>query len=555
MPSATYVRPLEDAAAFGAGQIGGKARNLQKLGEIPGVAVPPGSVLSAAALEHFIRASFPPRRMAELAEAYFTPGKQALFFAALAAARFPADLQREILRAVPRRGVVIVRSSGTREDSAAQSLAGHYASIVTRTDPASVLLTIKNCWLVGLRVFLSLLYQGAAQEPARALDEAIRSLALVIQTVVDARKSGVYFTQSPTHPAGKAMAVANFGTCHAVVDGALATDVMVVDGGRIDSANVSYKFEMTVLTRTPEKLIPGQTIRTPLGPTAYHVPYSRFIGSARVPPELGWERTLDDREVRQLSGTAARAREWLGHEVDMEWSFLGKRLVLLQARPITTQASKVELDPDSEYSVASPGVATGVVRVVRDVEEIGKVRQGDVMVVANTDPDYMPAFYRAAAVVSEDGSPLSHTAIVARELKIPCITGVTGATTGAFLDGEIICVDANRGRIARDPKTQVNEAAATRGRDGVIYRLDHLGRLGRERRPRIAASALLAGFLDETRGEAVTPAAVAAYLKAVKRRYGLRGATIQWDVLEPREVLEQEPGVSELKAAAPGGRF
>ena len=166
---------------------------------------------------------------------------------------------------------MIVRSSGTREDSAASSLAGHYASIVTRADPASVLLTIKNCWLVGLRVFLSLLYPNAAREPARALDEAIRSLALVIQTVVDARKSGVYFTQSPTHP-GKAMAVANFGTCHAVVDGALATDVMVVDGGRIYSEDVSYKFEMSVLTRAPEQLLPGQTIRTPLGPTTFHVP-------------------------------------------------------------------------------------------------------------------------------------------------------------------------------------------------------------------------------------------------------------------------------------------
>src|SRR5262249_54876709 len=163
------------------------------------------------------------------------------------------------------------------------------------------------------------------------------------------------------------------------------------------------------------------------------------------------------------------------------------------------------------------GVATGAVKVVRAVEEIGKVQKGDVMVVANTDPDYMPAFYRAAAVVSEDGSPLSHTAIVARELKIPCITGVTGATTGAFLDGQISGVDANRGRITRDPKARVNEAAATRRRDGVIYRLDHLGRLSRERRPRIAASALLAGFLEETSGEAVTPAALAAWLKSVKQ--------------------------------------
>ena len=116
-------------------------------------------------------------------------------------------------------------------------------------------------------------------------------------------------------------------------------------------------------------------------------------------------------------------------------------------------------------------------------------------------------------------------------------------------------MDADHGRITRNPKAQAKAAAAAKRRDGVIYRLDHLGRLSRERRPRIAASALLAGFLAETRGEAITPAAVRAWLDQVKRRYGLRGGEIHWDVLAPEAPLEQEPGVGQLKLAAPGGRL
>jgi phosphoenolpyruvate synthase/pyruvate phosphate dikinase len=117
---------------------------------------------------------------------------------------------------------------------------------------------------------------------------------------------------------------------------------------------------------------------------------------------------------------------------------------------LTMRAAATTAGPHSEGRVASPGKATGPARIVKSVVDIGKVRDGDVLVVVATDPGFLPAFKRCVAVVCEEGSPLSHTAIVAREMRLPCLAGVERATRGRFLDGDVITVDADAGRIVRE---------------------------------------------------------------------------------------------------------
>jgi len=96
---------------------------------------------------------------------------------------------------------------------------------------------------------------------------------------------------------------------------------------------------------------------------------------------------------------------------------------------------------------AAPGVGEGVVRVVR-AGETPAVESGEVLVAAMTDPGWVFLLSRAAAVVSERGSLLSHTAIMARELGTPFVTGVEAATT-RLRDGERVRVDGATGRITR----------------------------------------------------------------------------------------------------------
>jgi phosphohistidine swiveling domain-containing protein len=96
---------------------------------------------------------------------------------------------------------------------------------------------------------------------------------------------------------------------------------------------------------------------------------------------------------------------------------------------------------------ASPGVATGVARVIRGPEEFAKLKDGDILVAPLTNPVWTPLFAIAGGVVTEVGGMLSHGAIVAREYGIPAVMGIPGAT-GLVPEGKTVRVDGNRGIVS-----------------------------------------------------------------------------------------------------------
>jgi len=95
----------------------------------------------------------------------------------------------------------------------------------------------------------------------------------------------------------------------------------------------------------------------------------------------------------------------------------------------------------------SAGKITGVARVVRDPRAQG-LQRGEILVARHTDPGWIAIFSNAAAIVVERGSLLSHSAIVARELGIPCVVGLKGAMDW-IVDGETIEVDGATGQVWR----------------------------------------------------------------------------------------------------------
>jgi phosphoenolpyruvate synthase/pyruvate phosphate dikinase len=96
--------------------------------------------------------------------------------------------------------------------------------------------------------------------------------------------------------------------------------------------------------------------------------------------------------------------------------------------------------------VACSGYATGTVKIINLPADMTKMNQGDVLVSHTTMPSLLPAMNKAAAIITEDGGITCHAAIVSRELKIPCITGIKTATK-VLKDGDIIEVDANNGVV------------------------------------------------------------------------------------------------------------
>jgi len=95
---------------------------------------------------------------------------------------------------------------------------------------------------------------------------------------------------------------------------------------------------------------------------------------------------------------------------------------------------------------ASNGVAEGIARVVKSVEEIDHLRKGEILVCHVTNPTWAPIFQKIAAAVSDIGGSMSHAAIVAREYGLPAVVG-TGTATQRIRDGQLIRVDGGRGIV------------------------------------------------------------------------------------------------------------
>ena len=94
----------------------------------------------------------------------------------------------------------------------------------------------------------------------------------------------------------------------------------------------------------------------------------------------------------------------------------------------------------------SRGTATGPAKVVRSPDEFDKVRPGDVLVCTSTSPTWTPLFGSVTALVSDSGGVLSHTAIVAREYRLPAVVGV-GHGTRVIEDGRVVTVDGSSGLV------------------------------------------------------------------------------------------------------------
>ncbi|RZL85034.1 MAG: phosphoenolpyruvate-utilizing protein [Rhodococcus sp. (in: high G+C Gram-positive bacteria)] len=95
---------------------------------------------------------------------------------------------------------------------------------------------------------------------------------------------------------------------------------------------------------------------------------------------------------------------------------------------------------------ACAGVATGPARVINDPSQADELEPGEILVAPGTDPSWTPLFVSSAAVVVDVGAPMSHAAIVSRELGIPCVVSCTDATR-RITNGTLITVDGAAGTV------------------------------------------------------------------------------------------------------------
>jgi len=130
---------------------------------------------------------------------------------------------------------------------------------------------------------------------------------------------------------------------------------------------------------------------------------------------------------------------------DFEWCIIGGKMVMLQYRPVTTP---ININPKSRDGLGvSSGRVDGEVCFIEMPEDIEKFKEGSILLTFLTDPNWVPLITKAKGVITAVGGYLCHTAIICRELSIPCITDIGIDKLSQIKNYAAISMDGNTGEI------------------------------------------------------------------------------------------------------------
>ncbi|MCV7282616.1 phosphoenolpyruvate synthase [Mycolicibacterium flavescens] len=321
--------------------------------------------------------------------------------------------------ALGREAAVAVRSSATGEDGSDASFAGMNATITNIVGEQGLIDAVLRCWisLFSPRVITYRATRGFTGDPA---------MAVVVQRMINSDKAGVAFTADPsTGDTDRVVIEAAFGLGEVVVSGKVEPDTYIVGKQTREILDVRVGHKSFKIVRGAD----GHDETVDL---------DDHEADARV---------LGDAELRQIADLAVAAEKHNGNPQDTEWAIEDGAVYLVQARPITTlHPAPASGEVLGQGLAAAPGTATGIVRVLASPDEGARLQNGEILVAPMTNPDWLPAIRRSAALVTDTGGMTCHAAIVARELGVPCIVGARTATRDLH-DGTLVTVDGSQGRV------------------------------------------------------------------------------------------------------------
>jgi len=317
---------------------------------------------------------------------------------------------------------VSVRSSATAEDLGTASFAGQQESFINVKGNDDLIEKVK-------RVFASIFTSRSIFYRSKKGFDASVGIAAVVQKMINSDKSGVMFSKNPVNLENDNVLIeAVFGQGEGIVSGKIKPDHYIV----------SRDYEILKEQVANKKIA---IIRDASGVTK----------TAQLSEEKSRQRVLKTYELKQLAEFALKLEKHYKVPQDIEFAIESDVIYILQTRPITTldtKSEKQELQGKVLTSGlgASPGIASGVVKIVKSMEDLDKVKKGDVLVTSMTNPDMVVTMQRASAIVTDEGGVTAHAAIVSREMGIPAIVGTDNATA-IFKDGQEITVDGFSGNV------------------------------------------------------------------------------------------------------------
>ena len=357
---------------------------------------------------------------------------------------------RRLCERIGRSCEVAVRSSATAEDLPDASFAGQQDTILNVRGEDRLIDACHRC-------FASLWTDRAiSYRAARGFDHFDVSLAIGVQPMVrsDQACSGVMFTLD-TESGFRDVVVINgaWGLGEAIVQGMATPDEWIV-------------FKPTLATGA------RPIVSRHLGTKEVKMVYGLDGKGTRTRDVVDAQRQrfcLSDYEVLQLARWACTIEQHYSElagkptPMDLEWAKDGEtgELFILQARPETVHATNHESfieihkltgehgDPLATGIAVGERIGQGPVHVLADPTHLTEFKEGAVLVTSMTDPAWEPIMKRAAAIVTDRGGRTCHSAIVSRELGLPCIVG-TGNATQVLHSGSdvtVCCAEGARGSV------------------------------------------------------------------------------------------------------------
>lgn len=303
--------------------------------------------------------------------------------------------------------LVAVRSSATAEDLPGASFAGQQETYLNVRGEAHLITKIRECY-ASLFTDRAIYYRFQQK-----FDHSKVGLAAVVQRMVQSDKSGIAFSIDPvTNDKNKIVIEAIVGLGEFIVQGKVTPDHYEVSKNSFVIIKKEVKKQDVKMVRSN-------------------------ISNKEV--KLGAEgrlQKISDDEVLKVAILVADIEKHYYFPQDIEWAIEKDRVYIVQSIPVTTikkandaqDNRKASSVPIIVGSPASPGIGVGQAKIIFSPKEISKIKSGDILVAPQTNPDYVPAMKKSAAIVTEKGGRTSHAAIVSRELGIPAVVGAEGAT-------------------------------------------------------------------------------------------------------------------------------
>ncbi len=436
---------------------GGKAANLGELISA-GFNVPGGFVLTTTSYDYFLEKNDLLKHILPLLEKVDVSSEASLqdcsvrIRKAFDDAIVPEDLKFEILKefhslfeSKKKLGLVAVRSSATAEDLPTASFAGQQDTFLNVYEPGDLIDKVKKCW--------SSLFtpRAIAYRASKGFEHSKVKLAVVVQKMVNSEVAGIMFTVDPNSELPHIIVEAGYGLGEAIVGGKVTPDTYVVD-----------KFHTKIINKRVAK----QTWKLVRGKTGDTVREEVPVGDVE-------KQKLTDEQILEVADIGNQIELHYNKPMDIEWCLEDGDFYVVQARPVTTLSSsnggKKVAEKGKEQKeagkillkglAASPGTASGPVRLYKEEESLDVVKKGDILVTVMTSPDMVPAMTRAAAIITDEGGMTCHAAIVARELGTPCIVGSKEATK-LLKDDMVVTVDGSRGVVIEGAEAKKEEERA-----------------------------------------------------------------------------------------------